>query len=176
MLDTTHASLIADRFGLGDHARLDGPMAIGRLGEICRLTSDRGRFAVKHARFAVVAEDAELDAAYQDLVRLAGVPMPAVVRAVVGTVLADIPAGRVRVYEWVDVLPACRRLDPGEVRGLVAAIHAVDVPTDKPVDGWYVDPVGADAWPELLTVQSRRERPHRDRHERARRGGHHAAE
>lgn len=90
MLDATHAGLVVERFGLGEHACLAGPVAFGRLGEIWQLATDRGPFAVKHAQSAVLAEDAQLDAAYQNLVRLAGVPMPAVFYTVDGLVVADI--------------------------------------------------------------------------------------
>jgi Ser/Thr protein kinase RdoA (MazF antagonist) len=105
---------------------------------------------VKHAHVPVPTEESELDAAYQDVVRSAGVPMPAVVRAVDGPVVADVGGTHVRVYEWVDVLPADRRLDPGELGRVLASIHAAVVPTDQPVDGWYVDPVGADVWQDLV--------------------------
>ena len=150
MFDATRGDLVAERFGLGEHASMDGPVAFGRLGEIWQLVAERGRFAVKHAQFAVSVEDAELDAAYQEAVRLAGVPMPTVVRAVDGTVVADIGDAHVRVYEWIDVLPAERRLDPGELGQMLSAIHAVEVTTNEPVDGWYLDPVGAATWQELL--------------------------
>ncbi len=150
VLAATDAGLVAERFGLGAHRSLNGPVAFGRLGEIWHLVTERGRFAVKQASFSVSVEDAEFDAAYQDLVRLAGVPMPAVVRTVEGTVLGDIGGTQVRLYEWVDVSSADRRLDPGVFGRLLAAIHAVRVSTDEPVDGWYVDPVGAEAWRELL--------------------------
>ncbi|MGH3348490.1 MAG: aminoglycoside phosphotransferase family protein [Nocardioides sp.] len=150
VLDRADVGLIAEQFGLGEDACLQGPVAYGRLGEIWQLVTGRGRFAVKHAHVAVSVEDAELDAAYQDVVRSAGVPMPAVVRTVDGTVVADIGGARVRVYEWVDVLPADRRLDPGELGRLLASIHAAAVPTDDAIDGWYADPVGAEAWQELL--------------------------
>ncbi|WP_167880562.1 phosphotransferase enzyme family protein [Nocardioides guangzhouensis] len=159
MLDPTYAGLVAERFGLGEDARLHGPVAFGRLGEIWQLDSGRGRFAVKHAHVAVSVEDAEVDAAYQDVVRSAGVPMPAVVRAVDGTVLAGVGDAHVRVYEWVDVLPADRRLDPGELGRVLASIHAAAVPTDDPVDGWYVDPVGAETWLGLLERLRRAEAP-----------------
>jgi hypothetical protein len=33
---------------------------------------------------------------------------------------------------------------------VLASIHAAVVPTDQPVDGWYVDPVGADVWQDLV--------------------------
>lgn len=105
MFDATRGDLVAERFGLGEHASMDGPVAFGRLGEIWQLVAERGRFAVKHAQFAVSVEDAELDAAYQEAVRLAGVPMPSVVRAVDGTVVADI-GGRSRARLRVDRRPA----------------------------------------------------------------------
>jgi Ser/Thr protein kinase RdoA (MazF antagonist) len=149
VLDTTHGPQLADLFGLGEARRLDGPVAFGRLGEIWRLDTEGGSFAVKHSRFPVSVEDAERDAGYQDLVRQAGVPMPAVVRALEGTVLADLGGDPVRVYEWVDVLPVDRRLDPAEIGRVVAAIHRVRVPTEEPVDSWYVDGVGAETWEEL---------------------------
>lgn len=150
MLDVTHAALVAQRFGLGDNASMEGPVAFGRLGEIWQLVTERGRFAVKHAQVPVSVADAELDTAYQELVRLAGVPMPAVVRAVDGSVVADVGGGPVRVYEWVDVMPADRQLDPLQFGSVLAGIHGVRIPTDKPVDGWYVDAVGAESWQDLL--------------------------
>jgi len=163
VFDATRGDLVAERFGLGEHASMDGPVAFGRLGEIWQLVAERGRFAVKHAQFAVSVEDAELDAAYQEAVRLAGVPMPTVVRAVDGTVVADIGGAHVRVYEWIDVLPAERRLDPGELGQMLAAIHAVEVTTDEPVDGWYLDPVGAATWLELLVRLGMADAPFVDR-------------
>jgi len=163
VLDATHAGAVAERFGLGHHARLDGPVAHGRLGEIWQLVTERGRFAVKHARFAFSAEDAEFDAAYQELVRLAGVPMPAVIRAVDGGVAADVDGNRVRVYEWVDVLVADRLVDPGELGRVLASIHSVVMPSDDSVDGWYVDPVGVEIWHKLLVRLRKADAPFVDR-------------
>ena len=91
--------------------------------------------------------------------------MPAVVRAVDGAVVADVGGDHVRVYEWVDVLPADRRLDPGELGQVLAAIHAVVVTTDEPVDGWYVDPVGAGTWQELMVRLRMADAPFVDRFE-----------
>jgi Ser/Thr protein kinase RdoA (MazF antagonist) len=163
VLDRTHADVIAERFGLGEDAALQGPVAFGRLGEVWELVTGRGRFAVKHPHFAVSSEDADLDAAYQDVVHSAGVPLPAVVRAVDGSVVVHIDNAQVRVYEWVDVLPADRWLDPGELGRLLASIHAAEVSTDRPVDSWYVDPVGADRWHDLLMRLRRAEAPFADR-------------
>jgi Ser/Thr protein kinase RdoA (MazF antagonist) len=163
VLDATYAGLVAERFGLGEHVWLEGPVAFGRLGEIWQLNTEGGRFAVKSARFAGSFDDADFDAAYQDSVRLAGVPLPAVVHAVDGGVAADLGGVQVRVYEWVDVLAADRQVDPGEVGRLLATIHSVAVPTDKPVDGWYGAPVGAEAWQGLLARLRRAKAPFFDR-------------
>lgn len=150
MLEESDAAEVAERFGLGRNASLDGPVAHGHLGEIWQLVTERGRFAVKESRSQVVAAEAELDARYQDVVRGAGVPMPAVVRTSEGRVVEDIGECQVRIYDWVDVMPVDRRLDVGDFGRLLAAIHAVVVPTDEPVPGWYVDPIGADTWHDLL--------------------------
>jgi Ser/Thr protein kinase RdoA (MazF antagonist) len=163
VLDETCGGAVADRFGLGHHARLDGPVAYGRLGEIWRLATARGVFAVKHAHHAISVEDAELDAAYQDSVRVAGVPMPAVVRGVDGSVVADVGGDQVRVYEWVDVLPSDRRLELGEWGRVLAAIHSVVVPIDGAVDGWYVEPVGVETWQELVVRLRKEDAPFVDR-------------
>lgn len=128
VLDATHADQVAERFGLGEHARLNGPVAFGRLGEIWQSLTIHGRFAVKLAHGLVSIAETERDAVLQESVRPAGVPIPAVVRAADGAVFAVIGGTPLRVYEWVDVMPANRRLDLGELGQLLADIHAVDVP------------------------------------------------
>lgn len=148
-----HAGLahdIADRFALGTATSLVGPVAFGRLGEIWQLVTDRGRFAVKQSRFGFDPAEVERDAAYQDRVRAAGVPMPAVVRTRDGQVLGELGRGAVRAYEWVDVEAEDRWLDPASVGRVVAAIHSVHAPADGPVDPWHVEPVGEERWTTLV--------------------------
>jgi aminoglycoside phosphotransferase (APT) family kinase protein len=149
MLQPDRARRVADAFGLGSEAVLVGPVATGRLGRIWRLTTDRGRYAVKDSHLPIDAADVARDAAYQDLVRAHGVAMPAVVRTPAGEALANVD-GPVRAYAWVDLLPSTRRLDPVAVGRLLARIHRVAVPTTEPVDGWYVEPIGAAAWEDLV--------------------------
>jgi Ser/Thr protein kinase RdoA (MazF antagonist) len=149
MLDPDRAAEVAETFDLGADAELTGPVASGRLGDIWRLSTDRGQFAVKDARFPVDADEVAADAAYQDRVRSHGVPMPAVVRTPDGEAMVELGSGPVRVYHWVDVGARDRRLDPEAVGELVAAIHRVVVPAGGPVDPWYVAPVGEPAWREL---------------------------
>ncbi len=149
MLDPGLADAVAEAFELGADARLTGPVAAGRLGRVWRLVTARGRFAVKDFTGPVDRGGAERDASFQDRLHAAGVPMPPVLRTSDGAVLADV-AGPVRAYGWVDVLPADRRLDPAAVGRTLAAVHAVAVPADEPVEGWYADPVPRRTWEELV--------------------------
>lgn len=64
--------------------------------------------------------------------------------------LASVEGHPVRVYEFVEVLARERRLNPAAVGALLASIHRVVVPTDRPVDAWHSDPVGVAAWTELV--------------------------
>jgi aminoglycoside phosphotransferase (APT) family kinase protein len=56
----------------------------------------------------------------------------------------------VRVYEWVDLLPPDRAIDPAEAGRVVAAIHRTPFAGSRPEDAWYTDPVGAAAWDRLV--------------------------
>lgn len=142
--------MVAGAFSLGTPTALVGPVAHGRLGSIWRLETDRGRFAVKVSREEPHVEQVERDAAYQAAFRAAGVPMPRVHRTSDGSVLAPVAGRAVRVYGWVDVAGADRWLDPAAVGRLLAVAHSVDLPVTKPVDGWYIEGLGADGWAALV--------------------------
>ncbi|MGD9960897.1 phosphotransferase enzyme family protein [Nocardioides sp.] len=155
MLTPADALAIAESFGLGARASLTGPVAAGRLGQVWLLTTPQGRYAVKEPFFPVSATDARADAAFQDVVRAAGVPMPAVVRTPGGEVLAPVGGAQVRLYEYVDVLPGTPRLDPVAVGRLLARLHQVVVSAATPVDAWHTDPVGRVGWERLVRELSR---------------------
>jgi Ser/Thr protein kinase RdoA (MazF antagonist) len=163
VLDPDQAAEVASRFALGEGATLAGPVAAGRLGDVWRLSTERGDYAVKDARFPVDPEEVAADAAYQDQVRSRGVPMPAVVRTPDGEALVQLGSGPVRVYAWVDVLGPDRGLDPATVGALVAAIHRVNVAARGPVDSWYVAAVGQRDWRDLVARLRAARSPFADR-------------
>lgn len=143
---------VAAAYGLGSGAQISGPVARGQMGSVWSLTTDRGRYAVKVPFAAPTAAEAEDDAAYQDAVASTGVPMPAVRRTRESGVLADVGSTTVRVYDWVDLAGHVDRgLDPAAVGAVIAAIHRVDHPDDRPVIGWHTDPVGEDEWRSLVS-------------------------
>ena len=150
MLTPASGPGIAAAFGLGGSAALSGPVARGEQGQVWRLETDRGVFAVKDPFVEVAAEEAQADATYQDVVHRAEVPMPGVVRSADGRVLLEVDGAPVRVYEWVDVLPRDRHLDPAAVGRVIARVHRVAAPTHGPMSSWYVDPVGAERWSSVV--------------------------
>lgn len=150
MLDTRAAAHIADVFELGGDAELSGPVARGEVGQVWRLTTSRGTWAVKEPFEAPSTEEVNDDAAFQDVVFAAGVSMPQVVRTRQGDVLADVGQATVRVYEWVDLMERDAWLDPATVGRIVASIHGVHYIGQNPVDPWYTDPIGPDRWDDLI--------------------------
>jgi Ser/Thr protein kinase RdoA (MazF antagonist) len=142
------AAEIADRFGLGRTPALsDGPVARGRMGEVWRLDTTDGRWAVK-VPFDPSPDPSGVE--FQETAGAAGVPAPAVRRALDGHVFATVGGRSVRVYEWVDLLPPTTDLDPELVGSTVGAMHRLRVPADGLVHPWYVEPVGAERWDRLV--------------------------
>jgi Ser/Thr protein kinase RdoA (MazF antagonist) len=149
------AAAIADRFALGPRAALsDGPAARGKQGAIWRLTTADGRWAVK-VQFRPGDEAALAPAAaFQEAATAAGVPAPRIRRTTEGDLFAVVDGVQLRVYEWVDLGDPDPLLDPELVGAAVAATHRVPgaepaAPFTDP-DRWYLDPVGAPRWDELI--------------------------
>jgi len=142
---------IARRFGLGARARLSaGPVARGKQGLVWRLDTADGRWAVKAPLSPSSEDEVRLTTEFQEAAVAVGVPAPQVQRTVEGHVFADVGGTRVRVNEWVDLLPPNPHLDPALVGAVVAAVHQVPVPHVGPVDPWFQEPVGASRWDELV--------------------------
>ncbi len=163
MLDAPRAArlgpVLADRFGLGTALGLTGPAARGHQGQVWRLDTDTGRFAVKESFGPVERAAAERDAGFQEAAARAGVPLPAVRRTLEGTVVADVDGHELRVHDWVEVLGPDRRLDPALVGRVVADLHGAGAPDSAPLEDWYGAPVGADAWTGLVQRLTRAEAP-----------------
>jgi Ser/Thr protein kinase RdoA (MazF antagonist) len=141
---------VAAAFDLGSLGAEPEPVARGEQGRVWKLTTERGEFAVKELFVLQTEADAAMDVAYQEAVLSAGsVPMPRPVRRFDGDVLAGVGDLLVRVYEWVDLLPANLDLDPTLIGRTIAAIHRVRHEPAPPEHPWYTDPVGRAKWREL---------------------------
>lgn len=141
------AAAVADRFGLGRPRELSGgPVARGKQGEVWRLDTADGPWAVK-VPFRETDEDTVAESTrFHEAAVAAGVPAPSVRRTSDGCVFARVGGRQVRVYEWVDLGPPDAGLDPELVGATVAALHRVRVTAAGPVHPWYTEPVGAEGW------------------------------
>jgi Ser/Thr protein kinase RdoA (MazF antagonist) len=153
------ASAVAAQYSLGVDAVLSGPVARGQQGQVWRLDTSLGAWAVKELFVAQTETDARADAAFQDAVRAVGVPMPQVVRAADGSVLGEHGSAQLRVYSWVDLCAPDPNLEPTAVGDVVAAIHGVRVPAAGTVDAWHREPVGAERWDVLVRTLEANDAP-----------------
>ncbi|MGZ5384833.1 MAG: phosphotransferase [Acidimicrobiia bacterium] len=144
------ADRIATAFGLGD---VDGDLeraARGEQGQVCRLDTEHGSYAVKESFEPQSEAEAAMDVAFQEAVlATAKVALPRPIRTTSGSVLATVAGRQVRVYEWIDLLPTDTAFDPAVVGGTIAAIHRVRHEPARPVHPWYTEPVGASTWHDL---------------------------
>src|SRR2546430_7596952 len=157
MLTSGDAGRIAEAYGLTAGATMSGPVARGELGQIWRLESSLGVFAVKEWLEGFPRDELEEGAAFQEAASMAGVSCPPVRRRRDGSLLLELGGTTTAVYGWVDV----RERDPGieaaAVGSLVASLHRVPFEGRVPTDPWYTQPVGRDQWDELIAeLRSRR--------------------
>ena len=136
----------ATRSASGGPESLSDPVARGELGEIRRLETDYGTWAVKQALEPFDAEDM---AAARDQRRRSTAPAgrPASRRRS----RDPRPDGRVHRrglrrararYSWVDLDEPDTGLDPAAVGALVARLHAVAAPARGRVHEWFEAPIG----------------------------------
>ena len=145
------AAELARRFGLGRAVRLsDGPVARGRQGDVWRLETADGAWAVKAPYQPPREDEVRASTLFHEAACAAGVPAPRVRRTPEGDVFATVGGTRVRLYEWVDLRGPDPLLDPALVGAVVAAIHRVPATGLGAVDPWHHEPVGAQRWDRLV--------------------------
>lgn len=144
------AAQVADRFDLGPDARLEVEAARGEQGQVRRLVTARGCFAVKESFDSVDAEEAQRTAGFQVACHDAGAPCPRPLPDIHGRYLAELDGLPIRVQSWSDVDDPDPLLHPALVGTAVARLHVVDVPAAGPAHWWGTDPVGAAEWRALV--------------------------
>ena len=149
MLTATSAQEVADAYDLGGAATLTGPVARGQLGQVWRLDTVQGSHAVKEWFATPDLDDLSRGAELVDAAREEGLLTPAVRRTPSGDVAATVDGTAVRVFEWVDLQPRSRRLDPVAVGEALAALHRAGGPTDEGVDNWFATGFGEQRWREV---------------------------
>lgn len=149
MLRPADAGAIAAAFGLPPDAVLSGPVARGQLGQIWRLRSGAGSWAVKEWFASPDVTAVEADHGFSEAALSAGVLTPRSRPSLAGSVLAHVGGTPVRVMEWIDLAARTRRLDPAAVGRTLAQLHRAGAPTDERVGNWFATGVGEAGWREL---------------------------
>jgi thiamine kinase-like enzyme len=160
---TDYAEPIAEAYDLGFVLEFTGPVARGEQGEVWRLRTERGHWAVKRSYWEFAAADAQRAGEFQNLARAHGVPTPAAMTTRTGDYGLDIAGTLIRVQSWVDVLDPDSMIDPARVGATVAALHQAVRPAEGQPHEWSTAPIGADGWAALLTEARRQAAPFADR-------------
>src|SRR5688500_4923401 len=94
--------LVGKRFDLG---RPSGPLTSagrGGTGEVFRLDTERGWWAVK-ALFAGTTDNSEEDVRLQLAAAISGARLPRPIHTEAGRAVIEVGKQRIRVYDWVDI-------------------------------------------------------------------------
>jgi Ser/Thr protein kinase RdoA (MazF antagonist) len=157
------AQAVADEFDLGRATSLSEPVARGEIGEIRRLETDRGSWAVKQElEPRDDGEDPDHGGRFHLACWQAGIPSPRPV-TVGDRFSVEVAGEAVRVYSWVDIAEPDTGLDPAAVGELLARMHAVRTGSDDLVDGWFEAPIGAREWKGVLKASRAAGAPYADR-------------
>jgi Ser/Thr protein kinase RdoA (MazF antagonist) len=158
------AQTLADAFGLGRATSLSDPVARGELGEIRRLETDHGTFAVKQQLESGSTDEAETSTAYHRVCWEAGISTPEPLRATAGSFTAQVDGEQVRAYGWAELADPDPTLDPAAVGTLVARLHQVRHPwPTSEIDSWFEAPIGRAEWKGVLEASRAAGAPFADR-------------
>jgi Ser/Thr protein kinase RdoA (MazF antagonist) len=141
---------LAGRFGLGEVLGSPAYVTRGAMGEIWRLETSKGRWAVKWQFPWAPVQPHPADVRVQLAAAAAGIPLPRPVLTRDGAAVARAKNRHARVYEWVDLaqpvdLPADSQT-AAEAGRLLGVLHSLALSSDEPDDPWYVAVPPPQAW------------------------------
>ena len=134
---------LARRFGLGEVHGAAAFVARGAMGEVWRLETTRGAWAVKWQFPWGPVQPRPADVGVQLAAAAAGIPLPGPVLTPAGEAVARIGSHHVRVYEWANLArPAEPPVDDqtaAEAGRLLGVLHGLALPATEPDDPWYAE-------------------------------------
>lgn len=158
------AQPVADAFGLGRAESLSEPVARGELGQVRRLVTDTGVWAVKESFEPYDAHDlaaARVSGAFHVACWEAGVPTPEP-RPADGRFVVEVEGEQLQAFGWVDLEDPDTGLDPVETGIVLAALHSVRRPVAGGVHEWFEAPVGRREWQAVLKASRGAGAPYTD--------------
>jgi Ser/Thr protein kinase RdoA (MazF antagonist) len=155
---------IAEAFGLGRVQGVLTPIRYEYMGRRWCLETDRGRYMVSPLFDWIDDAQAEVAVDLQTRARVAGVASPVPVRTPDGGLVRRVLDQTWRVDEWMDLGPTpvhpVRSSVARRAGELLAAIHDVDLRTDRPVGGpWITIRPSEASWATLLERAQRAGKP-----------------
>lgn len=148
------AAAVAEAFGLGAVTGSAAYVTRGAMGEIYRLDTDRGAWAVKRLFPWDEPWERPFDVEVQLRASAAGIPLPRPCQTSDGRAAVRVEDRFMRAYEWVDVrepLPAPVAPDVAERVGfLLGTLHRLAITATGPVDSWYTAAPSPVQWDALL--------------------------
>jgi Ser/Thr protein kinase RdoA (MazF antagonist) len=135
------SAAVAEAFALGRVASPPVFVARGAMGEIWKLMTDTGAWAVKVLFDWGEAPARPSDVDMQLAALGAGIALPRPIVTADDRAVVAIDGTRYRAYEWADLDPPVPRPAPparaAEAGTLLGRLHQLGVPTDGEVDDWY---------------------------------------
>jgi Ser/Thr protein kinase RdoA (MazF antagonist) len=145
---------LAERFDLGMVRGTPAYVTRGAMGEIWRLDTSRGRWAVKWQFPWAPAEARPGDLQVQAAAARAGIPLPRPVMTPDADAVVLIEDRHARVYEWVEldvpVRPPAGKATAEEAGRLLGVLHRLAIKPGTPADTWYTRAPSPDAWSGLV--------------------------
>lgn len=140
------AADICTAFSLGDPVELSEVVARGEVGEVRRLTTDRGVWAVKEAFEAPDEDEVRVAGDFQGRCHAEGVACPQPMTTKEGGYVAWLGDAAVSVASWVAIEDPDPTIDPATVGKAVARLHRVRSPATAAPHWWHTDPLGERHW------------------------------
>lgn len=136
-------------FGLGTLGEARD-VARGAMGQVMRVDTDRGSWAVKRLFPWANIANAETDMTIQEAAAIEGVPLPRPIRSVNGNAVEAVNGENYRVYEWIEIAslpssPAGLEL-AGAIGQTLATLHAMRLPATQRVTPWLTTRPPQERW------------------------------
>jgi Ser/Thr protein kinase RdoA (MazF antagonist) len=141
---------VAATYDLGRVLQVGDDPARGLQGQVWRLITTAGVWAVKEANVPFSEAEARQADEFADAARRGGVPAPAARLTRGGRHVALVGDTAIRVQAWVDLDPPDPHLDPASVGAMLGSLHRVSLPAGASPHWWYTEPVGAATWDTLV--------------------------